>query len=354
VELCQDALADQASRPFFKGNIAESVLMNSPPANPAGWQQSSTLRIALELLMQPVHGFFKNPMRLLMLAVALVLCGGASTLLLAQQPASDNKFVGEQACATCHAAQASKFATNPHHKLAAMHDGKGPTCEACHGAGKDHVLSNGDKNKIFAPAEASTSELNARCLSCHQKSHPDFLHSAHGEAKLSCISCHSIHQAKSSEHLLKADQPALCQQCHSKTQDAFAQPFHHPVPEGKLQCSSCHNPHAIPGETMPRSVAALDATCAKCHADKAAPFKFEHPVVKGEGCTTCHAAHGSSNAHLLKQSNMNSLCQQCHSVAPTHPHAANATASGPTAATASCTSCHSQVHGSNLDPHFLK
>ena len=309
----------------------------------------------MNLLMQPDLRSCSRPLRPLALAILALLLLAGKGLLLAQQPAAGGAFIGEQACATCHAAQAGKFATNPHHKLAAMHDGKGPTCEACHGAGKEHAMSDGDKNKIFAPAEVSTSELNARCLSCHQKSHPDFLRSAHGEAKLSCISCHSIHDAKSAEHLLKAEQPALCNQCHSNMQDAFAQPFHHPVPEGKMQCSSCHDPHAIPGETMARTVATRDASCTRCHADHTGPFKFEHPVIKGEGCSTCHSVHGSQNAHLLKQSNMNSLCQQCHSVAPTHPHAANAAGSaGATASTASCTSCHTQVHGSNLDPHFLK
>lgn len=37
---------------------------------------------------------------------------------------------------------------------------------------------------------------------------------------------------------------------------------------------------------------------------------FEHEAMR-EGCTTCHAPHGSVNAKLLTQRNA-SLCLKCH------------------------------------------
>ena len=71
--------------------------------------------------------------------------------------------------------------------------GSGATCEACHGAGREHVEAEGDKTKIFNPGEATAKEVDAKCLSCHQGQHASFERSAHGEGNVSCIGCHSIH-----------------------------------------------------------------------------------------------------------------------------------------------------------------
>ena len=51
-------------------------------------------------------------------------------------------------------------------------------------------------------------------------------------------------------------------------------------------------------------------TCAQCHTVQGGPFVFEHEAVR-EGCTTCHAVHGSVNQRMLKERNAN-LCLKCH------------------------------------------
>ncbi len=51
-------------------------------------------------------------------------------------PPNPADFVGSETCETCHAEVAKKFSANPHSRLALMHDGKGATCESCHGPGK--------------------------------------------------------------------------------------------------------------------------------------------------------------------------------------------------------------------------
>jgi predicted CXXCH cytochrome family protein len=51
-------------------------------------------------------------------------------------------------------------------------------------------------------------------------------------------------------------------------------------------------------------------TCAGCHTAQRGPFVFEHEAVR-EGCTTCHAVHGSVNQKMLVQRN-HTLCLKCH------------------------------------------
>ena len=273
-----------------------------------------------------------------------------------ERTASSGNFVGAETCAPCHEKVAGSFASNPHSKLAKMHSGV--TCEACHGAGKEHVAGDGDKSKIFNPATASAKDVDAKCLSCHSGKHADFDRSSHAKAGISCVSCHSIHDAADQKHLLKTAQPALCFQCHSDLKPQFSMPSHHNVNEGKVQCTDCHDPHGTMQGKMMRSTADQNATCTKCHTKMAGPFVYAHPVVKVEGCTSCHTPHGSQNAHLLNVSNVNTQCRECHSSphASALPHRTSPAGSAhdqmPTEA--ACTSCHTHIHGSNADRNFLK
>src|SRR5579862_3586353 len=68
--------------------------------------------------------------------------------------------VGSEVCETCHADIAKKFPDNPHSKLALMHNGKGVTCESCHGSGKEHVESGGDVTKIFQFTKATPKAID--------------------------------------------------------------------------------------------------------------------------------------------------------------------------------------------------
>ena len=262
-------------------------------------------------------------------------------------------FAGSDACATCHEEVAKGFATNPHIKMSQMHGKSGVTCENCHGAGKAHADS-ADPGKIFNPAKGSAKEVDARCLDCHQGQHSNFERSGHGEANVSCVSCHSIHGGQDPEHLLKAAQPVLCFQCHTDTKPQFSMPFHHKVEEGLVKCSDCHDPHGTFGRKGLKSASQQDAVCMKCHAETAGPFVYEHAVVKTEGCVACHEPHGSPNARLLNRANVNTICLQCHSpsqnfstgepIGPAHNQAVQYQ---------SCTICHTDIHGSNVSAVFF-
>jgi DmsE family decaheme c-type cytochrome len=288
--------------------------------------------------------------------------GKKSQAAVRQNPsaASPEDFVGAETCETCHTDLAKKFAEDPHSRLALTHGGKGVTCEICHGPGKAHVESGGDVTKIFQFSKASPRVADAKCLTCHAGTHPNFEHTAHGEAGIGCASCHSEHKFASEENLLKVSQPKLCYGCHTDTKAAFAQPFHHKVDEGLMTCTDCHNPHGSFNGTLQHPASMLhrgtggDIVCVKCHSETAGPFVYEHPPIRTEGCQGCHYPHGSPNPRLLTRNNVNQLCLQCHTASmnftapgvPSFHNQANQYQA--------CTVCHSQIHGSNTDPVFFR
>jgi DmsE family decaheme c-type cytochrome len=260
-------------------------------------------------------------------------------------------YVGSETCVTCHTAEAKTFDSNPHAKLALEHGGKGVTCESCHGPGKAHVESGGDKTKILDLSSANAKTVDATCLGCHADAHPNFLRSPHAKANVSCTGCHSVHQAAPETAMLKVSQPGLCFQCHTDVKPQFDMPFHHKINEGLIKCSDCHDVHGTFGNNNLKSTADQNAICTKCHTETRGPFVYEHAVVKAEGCLGCHTPHGSQNARLLNMPNINTLCNQCHSpVASAAVHGMSAGSSELTP----CTSCHTYIHGSNINPAFLR
>jgi len=126
------------------------------------------------------------------------------------------------------------------------------------------------------------------------------------------------------------------------------------VNEGLIKCTDCHNEHGGFLTKQLRSTAAQDMVCFKCHNDKAGPFVYEHAPVKTEGCVACHTPHASSNPRLLKRSQVNLLCLECHTLtvdagAPNIPSFHNQSAKYQ-----ACTLCHPMVHGSNVNRFFFQ
>jgi DmsE family decaheme c-type cytochrome len=160
-----------------------------------------------------------------------------------------------------------------------------------------------------------------------------------------------VHEGNTEDKLLKASRPVLCYQCHADVKPSFSMPFHHKVNEGLVKCSDCHDVHGTFNANNVKSTADQNLICTKCHAETRGPWVFEHAAVKGEGCTGCHTPHGSQNPRLLNVANINQLCNQCHSpVAAATVHGINAgSADRPP-----CINCHTMIHGSNLNPAFLR
>ncbi len=269
------------------------------------------------------------------------------------------QYVGADTCKTCHAEIYDNWAKTPHWRTTLDRAG-GPSkqgCEGCHGPGAAHVAGGGDITKIYTFKNASAKDINARCMNCHAggPQHMNAINSVHTQNDVSCISCHSPHHSETKEFLLTKAQPQLCYSCHLQQKAQFEMPFHHRVNEGLVQCTDCHNPHGTVGPKQVRTSSTQDAVCFTCHMDKQGPFVFEHEPVKIEGCSSCHIPHGGANAHMLRVSNVNLLCLQCH----TNVASGNGAPGTPSFHSQetffkSCTLCHNQIHGSNFDQTFFK
>lgn len=314
-----------------------------------------------------------------MSAVALILCAGLAAAGTPRKtdepkPVPDFKgnpadYVGMETCQACHSDMFDNYSKTPHWKTT-LNARKGPEwqgCEACHGPGKAHVEAMSEagsdaakvaagRKLIFGFKGVPAQEISQRCLSCHDydEEHSNFARQAHNINNVSCVDCHSPHHYKQLDFLLRQKQPLLCFSCHGEVKAEFNKPFHHRVNEGLIKCTDCHNQHGGFLTKQLRSTAAQDTVCFKCHTDKSGPFVFEHAPVKTEGCVACHTPHASSNPRLLKRSQVNLLCLECHTLtvdsgAPSTPSFHNQSAKYQ-----ACTLCHPMIHGSNTNQFFFQ
>lgn len=294
-----------------------------------------------------------------MLATALgtILSSGGGV----QGQQAQGQDVSPQTCGLCHGAQVAAFARNPHASLdsegLAERAGARFSCEACHGDPSPHLQAGGGASTIRTfRDDTPVRVIEETCLACHAATHPEFPQSPHAFAGVSCLQCHSIHDAPvGSAHLL-APPPsetvapgtyavsALCARCHGDVLAQFQFNERHRLEENILECTSCHDPHA----PAPRTLLAgfKQQACVQCHTDKGGPFVFEHGSVMVEGCVACHDPHAGANRHQLQFQRVAELCVSCHIEVPSfHSRFTLDT---------QCTNCHSSIHGSNFDPYFLQ
>ncbi|HEY2843530.1 MAG TPA: DmsE family decaheme c-type cytochrome [Bryobacteraceae bacterium] len=284
-----------------------------------------------------------------------------------------NDYVGSNVCRTCHPNVLATFFRNPHNKSLASGKEKPENtgCESCHGPGQEHVAAGGGKATIIAFSQLAPDKIVDACLRCHSQtlSRANIRRSEHTQRDIVCTSCHSIHSSPAPKFLLaKQQQNELCYGCHTSVRAQFSMPFKHRVNEGFMQCTDCHNPHGSFAATWnmgarPRMVDQAEGNeepCLKCHIDKRGPFVYEHAAVRVDGCETCHNAHGSTNARLLKRPVTFTLCLECHNGlggfgrrldGPLNPSATHNLADP---RYQNCTTCHVRIHGSNSSSYFFR
>jgi DmsE family decaheme c-type cytochrome len=276
----------------------------------------------------------------------------ANALLPGEVPGAT--FVGADTCKTCHEDIYTKhFEGTPHYAL--LKEQK-HGCEDCHGPGSAHVEAGGDPTKIIRFSQLSAAQASQRCLQCHESSleNVNFSRSVHLANGVGCVGCHSPHHATAPNFLLVKQQPLLCYSCHATQKAEFARPYRHRVDVGLIQCSDCHNPHGSFIGKQLRTASNQSAVCTKCHTETMGPFAFEHVPVRQDGCVSCHTPHGSTNPRLLRVSQVNLLCLQCHTITPGSNVPGLPSFHNQNSKYQACTMCHTQIHGSNFSEFFFR
>ena len=207
--------------------------------------------------------------------------------------ASETFGAVQNPCLGCHT-DLNKPETSVH---AALTSG----CETCHIAvkGREHPEQKDSMTLIR--------DVPALCYDCHDRSqyrgksvHPPVVIDT-------CTTCHNPHQSNFKALLIR-DIPGLCFQCHNAAK--FTGGSVHP-PVGKGLCLGCHKPHASNFSNM--LIDEPPGLCYQCHDKRPFTRKYVHVVAAiPNGCSLCHAPHAGGNQDLLLQP-VFELCTSCHS-----------------------------------------
>jgi predicted CXXCH cytochrome family protein len=209
----------------------------------------------------------------------VISCGTVTRTVVVLPNVPGAKYIGSKECEQCHEQITKGFATADHARLIAEGTNSlGAGCESCHGPCSVHSDSGGE---VLPPYSFTSGRPRSDSFGARDIARPP----------------------RATE--------TVCFQCHADVRGQFSLPAHHPVTEGRLSCIDCHSPHKgsinVGGGT---SMLAENEACFRCHAAQRGPYIFAHEAMH-EGCTTCHAPHGSVNAKLLTVRNAN-LCLKCH------------------------------------------
>ena len=302
---------------------------------------------------------------------AVVVSSPAGRVSAAVPPASaaaqqEAGYAGSETCAVCHQDRFDDYRLSIHYQTES-----GPWaergCEGCHGPGQPHADSGGDPSLIFSFTEPthSVADKVARCLNCHERDAKNFTYraSGHMQGSIDCAACHKPHANSSQDRLLAREVPpdrlvmgaALesCLGCHQEVRADANLNERHRMLEGMVTCADCHKQHEPSARA--RLGGFKQETCTACHTDKSGPFVFEHLSQRVDGCTACHAPHGSVNRHMLDYQSVGDLCYSCHVEVPGfHRGFGPSTIPPRFDSTTNCVNCHTSIHGSNLDPAFLR
>lgn len=290
-------------------------------------------------------------------------------------------FPGRSAedCAACHGdPHAGEFADGAFARAA---------CTECHA--RVHFLPPAFGLADHARTSFALTGAHAAlvCSACHRDTHRALVEGAERAVRTfskdasDCRSCHAdVHAGRFDARSRAAD--ADCERCHTtETFEETAQPFDHAGEtafaldgaHARAECSVCHVPRAQRDEhgrrfgRVDERFAGDTQRCETCHADVHAGAFAKTPAAAihaaGQTCDRCHTTetftsvprdfdHGAWTGFALAGAHARAACETCHERA-TAPDALGRAFGrsrvSAQAATASCASCHADVHNGAFD-----
>jgi len=183
--------------------------------------------------------------------LAVVLAGllflvGASSIGPTGCELSGGEYLGTEVCLSCHdgrvAANQTLFRASAHYMIG---------CEACHGAGLQHVHDGGATGLYIDVPLNNFGAINAFCMRCHTQEAADYSTGAHAQSgQVTCLDCHDVHTYGETRTSFKNNR--LCLQCHKKagfgsTAEIEGHTWHtvDPSGTGTSRCTTCHMPPAL-------------------------------------------------------------------------------------------------------------
>jgi hypothetical protein len=270
-------------------------------------------------------------------------------------PAGHMPNPGNQACATCHTAAPSNYATLA--AISVLHTGITGGCAQCHGGATALTFYNNNDNPLSAstlsPAHipAFTGE---DCSACHTSNYVtggfgpmNMTQATHAGVGSTCNGCHEAGlnfymgsanpklQGRPADHTGNMAAPADCSGCHTTANwNSTTLPAGHMPNPGNQVCNTCHTGAPTNYATM-ASVAVLhtgiSGSCAQCHGvtqltfynnndnPKSAVLSPAHiPILSGADCGACHAANfvaggfGPMNMTQATHASVTTTCTTCH------------------------------------------
>ncbi len=173
-------------------------------------------------------------------------------------------------CGQCHLGDQNNHAREGH-----WSQGGPQECMGCHTTGYDPETDSWEEGSIHCkachspitqnhPDEPMPTDRSAElCGTCHIEAHFEWRASAHGDAGVTCIDCHSQHTTSLKEETVTAQ----CAACHEIITDGFSHSAHNA--EG-VSCIDCH-------------LAAIEGPITEGMAKRNHTFS-----VALETCTACH------------------------------------------------------------------